>query len=143
MVSITSYNRDLVGLGGHFLYPPDHEGLLGGLRAPHAGCNAGNLEDDLGPWSDTSLHVLGALGEVAFGAARCNEAETVAGAAELSIGLAALDGTLDFTELESWEATWRAGLTGRLRRAPLPGPTRTASSAHGSSPPPSRIAHRP
>ena len=152
MVSILSHDRELTSLGGlpaHFLYPLDREGLL----AAYTRLEPGDSAEDLGPWSDSSIHVRGETalpdGELAFGAAVRNgfvqpwaqgpapdhdladnpaltgsaswagrllgltpDAEVVAGAAEMTIGLVTLDGTLDFTELESWTANRPPGAIG-------------------------------
>ena len=80
MVSILTYNRDLTNLGGlpgHFLYPLDREGLLAAYTRLESGATSQDIAEDLGPWSDTSVHVRGVLGlsggnEVAFGTALRN-----------------------------------------------------------------------
>ena len=66
LVTALSYNRDLTNYGGnptHFLHPLDREGLL----AAYTRLEFGDTHEDLGPWSDTSIHVRGVLGDVAFG----------------------------------------------------------------------------
>ena len=109
--------------------------------------------DELGPWSDTSMHVRGTFGteggEIAFGAALRNgllqpwvvgptpnsnledntalsgnvhwlgrllgftpSAETVAGAAQLTVDLPTLSGSLHFSGLERWSANAAPGTAG-------------------------------
>ena len=149
MVSSLSYNNDLADYGGlpaHVIYPLDREGLLAAYTRLEPGVAPEDIDDNLGPWSDTSTHIRGVLGlpgdaEMAFGAAHRNgftqpwaygpspdmdladntalsgnaswagrllgltpEAEVVAGAVDMTVPLATLDGTLDFTALESWAA---------------------------------------
>ena len=111
------------------------------------------IAEELGPWSDTSLHVRGALGiedgEIAFGAALRNglsqpwvvgptpnsilgdntapsgdarwsgrllgltpDAETVAGAARLTVDLPTLSGSLDFSEFKNWPVDTPPGTKG-------------------------------
>ena len=137
----------------HILHPLDREGLLAGYWRLGPVLSPGHLAEELGPWSDTSLHVRGALGiantEIAWGTALRNElvqpwatgptpdfnledntalsgdvhwegrllgltpsAETVAGAAQLTIDLPTLSGSLDFAELEQWPADTTPGPTG-------------------------------
>ena len=157
LVSILSYSRELTGYGGlpgHVVYPLDREGLLAAYTRLKPGVAPEDIDEDLGPWSDTSIHVRGVLGlsdegELAFGAAHRNgfvqpwaygtspdmdladnpalsgsaswegrllgltpDAEVVAGAADMTIGLATLDGTLGFTGLESWTANAAPGAIG-------------------------------
>ena len=157
MVSILSYSRELkgyAGLPGHVVYPLDREGLLAAYTRLNPGVAPEDIDEDLGPWSDTSIHVRGVLGlsdegELAFGAAHRNgfvqpwaygpspdmdladnpalsgsanwegrllgltpDAEVVAGAADMTIRLATLDGTLDFIGLESWTANAAPGAIG-------------------------------
>ena len=140
-------------LSEHILHPLDREALLAVYGRLDAGATPGSLADELGDWSDTSLHVRGAVdledGAVTFGAALRNGlsqpwasgppphanlddntglsgnvswsgrllgltpgAEAVAGAADLSVDLAALTGTVDFTGLEQWAADAAPGDTG-------------------------------
>ena len=137
----------------HILHPLDREALLAVYGRLGPVISPGHGAEELGPWSDTSLHVQGALGiantEVAWGAALRNElvqpwvtgptpdlnledntalsgdvhwegrllgltpnAETVAGAAQLTIALPTLSGSLDFAELERWPADTAPGTTG-------------------------------
>ena len=157
MVSILSYDEELsgwAGLPGHAIYPLDREGLLAAYTRLTTGVAPENIAQELGPWSDTSTHVMGEIGlpgdvGLAFGAAVRNgfsqpwaygpapeinlsanpaltgsaswsgrllgltpQVETVAGAADLTVGLATLDGTLDFTALESWGANAAPGEIG-------------------------------
>ena len=80
MVSILSYSRELTGYGGlpgHVVYPLDREGLLAAYTRLKPGVAPEDIDEDLGPWSDTSIHVRGVLGlsdegELAFGAAHRN-----------------------------------------------------------------------
>ena len=149
-------------LSAHVLHPLDREALLAVYGRLVATTAPNLLEDALGPWSDTSMHVRGALRiagdvEIAFGAALRNgrsqpwavgptpgsnlednpalsgtvgwsgrllglttSAETVAGAADLTVNLETSTGTADFSALEHWSAdaapgpagsgtTWREG----------------------------------
>ena len=137
----------------HILHPLDREALLAVYGRLGPVLSPGHLAAELGPWSDTSLNVRGALGiantEIAWGAALRNElvqpwatgptpdlnledntalsgnvhwegrllgltpnAETVAGAAQLTIDLPTLSGSLDFAELERWPAATAPGPTG-------------------------------
>ena len=112
-----------------------------------------SIATQLGPWENTSLHVLGAMyqpdGAIAvFGAAVRNgharpwvvggpvpsqplrgsaswsgrlidltpAAETVAGAADMTVNLGGLTGTLDFTGLEAWGARQPPGAIGTGRQ---------------------------
>ena len=81
MASATSYDRDLTGwagLAGHVLYPLDREALLATFTRLGPGDHRPeDIAQDLGPWSDTSIHVRGVLGlpgreDMAFGAAHRN-----------------------------------------------------------------------
>ena len=140
-------------LSDHILHPHDREALLALYGRLEAGITQSSNADELGDWSDTSLHVRGTVdmegGEVTFGAALRNGlsqpwasgppphanladnaalsgtvswsgrllgltpgAEAVAGAADLSVDLAALTGTADFTGLEQWAADAAPGETG-------------------------------
>ncbi len=137
----------------HILHPLDREALLAMYGRLGPVLSPAHLAEELGPWSDTSLHVRGALGiantEIAWGAALRNElvqpwatgptpdlnledntalsrdvrwegrllgltpnAETVAGATQLTIDLPTLSGSLDFSELEQWPADSAPGPTG-------------------------------
>ena len=137
----------------HILHPLDREALLAVYGRLGPVLSPTHLAEELGPWSDTSLHVRGALGiantEIAWGAALRNgllqpwttgptpdlnledntalsgdvhwegrllgltpDAETVAGAARLTIDLPTLSGALDFAELERWPADTAPGPTG-------------------------------
>ena len=78
LVSVMSYNRDLTYYGGnptHFLYALDREVLLAAYTRLSPNVDTGDIATDLGPWSDTSIHVRGVLGlqggnrDVAFGTA--------------------------------------------------------------------------
>lgn len=158
MVSALNYDEELkgwAGLPGHAIYPLDREGLLAAYTRLKTGVEPENIAQELGPWSDTSTHVMGELelpgdsNKLAFGAAVRNgfsqpwaygpapeidlnanltlagnvswsgrllgltsQVETVAGAADLTVRLTTLDGTLDFTALESWGANTAPGAIG-------------------------------
>ena len=140
-------------LSEHILHPLDREALLAVYGHLEPGTVPGRFAHALGDWSDTSLHVQGAVdiegGAVTFGAALRNGlsqpwasgppphanlvdnpalsgtvswsgrllgltpgAEAVAGAADLSVDLTALTGTVDFTALEQWAANAAPGDTG-------------------------------
>ena len=140
-------------LSPHILHPLDREALLAVYGHLEPGTAPGGIADELGDWSDTSLHVQGAIdiedGEVAFGAALRNglsqpwasgpsphadlednpalsdnvswsgrligltpDAEAVAGAADLSVYLATLTGTVEFAGLEQWAANAAPGAPG-------------------------------
>ena len=64
------------GTPGHVLYALDREALLAAYSRLEPGTRPEDIDENLGPWSDTSLHVKGVLevpdGEVAFGAAHRN-----------------------------------------------------------------------
>ena len=138
----------------HILHPLDREALLAVYdRLEPGGTTPSNLATELGAWSDTSLHVRGALdiqdGEISFGTALRNgllqpwatgpspqatlgdnaelsgsvnwsgllvgltpDAETVAGAADLSVDLATLTGDVEFTGLEQWATNAAPGALG-------------------------------
>ena len=63
-------------LSAHILHPLDREALLAVYGHLEPGTAPGGIADQLGDWSDTSLHVQGAIdiedGEIAFGAALRN-----------------------------------------------------------------------
>ena len=63
-------------LSAHILHPLDREALLAVYGHLGSGTAPGSIADELGGWSDTSLHVRGAIdledGEIAFGAALGN-----------------------------------------------------------------------
>ena len=140
-------------LSPHILHPLDREALLAVYGHLEPGTAPGRIADELGDWSDTSLHVQGAIdiedGKIAFGAARRNglsqpwasgpsphatledntalsgsvswfgrllgltpDAEAVAGAADLSVDLATLTGTVEFAGLEQWAANAAPGAPG-------------------------------
>ena len=141
-------------LSEHILHAIDREALLAVYGRLDAGATPGSLAAELGDWSDTSLHVRGAVdledGAVTFGAALRNGlsqpwasgppphanlamttprsraavswsgrllgltpgAEAVAGAADLSVDVESLLGTVDFSGLESWPADAPPGDTG-------------------------------
>ena len=141
-------------LTGHILQPLDREALLAVYGRLGSGMSPDRIAEALGPWSDTSIHVRGALGigdeeEIAFGAALRNgrlqpwavgptprlnledntalsgsvgwsgrllgltpRVETVAGAADLTVDVATLTGTVEFSELEHWPADWAPGAAG-------------------------------
>ena len=140
-------------LSPHILHPLDREALLAVYGHLEPGTAPGRIADELGDWSDTSLHVQGAIdiedGEIAFGAALRNglsqpwatgpspranledntalsgsvswfgrllgltpDAEAVAGAADLSVDLATLLGTVEFAGLEQWAANAAPGALG-------------------------------
>ncbi len=137
----------------HILHPLDREALLAAYGYLKPGTTQSGIADELGAWSDTSLHVRGALytegGEIGFGAVLRNGlsqpwasgptpgtaiednialsgivkwsgrligltpgAETVAGAADLSVDLTSMLGTVDFTGLEQWAVDAAAGALG-------------------------------
>ncbi len=140
-------------LSQHILHPLDRETLhaVYGRLAP--GTTPDRLAEELGPWSDTSMHVRGELEighrDIAFGAALRNglaqpwafgptpdtdlgdnaalsgsvlwtgrllgltpHAETVAGAAEMTVDLPTLSGSLNLTGLERWAANAAPGTAG-------------------------------
>ena len=140
-------------LSPHILHPLDREALLAVYGELEPGTKPSDIAEELGDWSDTSLHIRGAVdiegGEIAFGAALRNglsqpwasgpsphtnlednpalsgtvswagrllgltpDAEAVAGAADLSVDLATLTGTVDFTGLEQWAANAAPGAPG-------------------------------
>ena len=140
-------------LSAHVLHPLDREALLAVYGRIEAGTASDRIADELGPWSDISMHVRGEIGigerDVAFGAALRNglaqpwaagpipnsdleastalsgsvrwsgrllgftpHAESVAGAAELTVDLPALSGSLDFSGLEYWAADTAPGPEG-------------------------------
>lgn len=140
-------------LSAHVLHPLDREALLAVYGRIEAGTASDRIADELGPWSDISMHVRGEIGigerDVAFGAALRNglaqpwaagpipnsdleastalsgsvrwsgrllgftpDAESVAGAAELTVDLPALSGSLDFSGLEYWAADAAPGPEG-------------------------------
>ena len=137
----------------HTLYPLDREALLAVYDRLEPGTTVASLAEDLGPWHDTSTHLLGNFSagdeDVAFGVALRNglgqpwvtgpapltnlennsrlsgsaswsgrlvgltpTAEPVAGAADLTVGLATLDGSAEFSELETWSAGAAPGAIG-------------------------------
>ena len=140
-------------LSRHILHPLDREALhaVYGRLAP--GTTPDRIAEELGPWSDTSMHIRGDLEigerEIAFGAALRNglaqpwargptpntdlgdnaallgsvlwtgrllgltpHAETVAGAAEMTVDLPTLSGSLSLTGLERWSANTAPGAVG-------------------------------
>ena len=140
-------------LNPHILHPLDREALLAVYGRLDRSTSPGDIAEEFGPWSDTSLHVRGALGieggEIAFGTALRNglsqpwavgptpnsnlednpalsggaswsgrllgltpRAETVAGAARLTVDLPTMSGSLDFSELERWPADTAPGTAG-------------------------------
>ena len=68
--------KAVFGTPGHVLYALDREALLAAYSRLEPGTKREDIEESLGPWSDTSEHVKGVLeisdGEVAFGAAHRN-----------------------------------------------------------------------
>ena len=140
-------------LSPHILHPLDREALLAVYGELEPGTTPSDIAEELGDWSDTSLHIRGAVdiedGEIAFGAALRNglsqpwasgpsphtdlednpalsgsvswagrllgltpDAEAVAGAADLSVDLATLTGTVEFAGLEQWAANAAPGAPG-------------------------------
>ena len=140
-------------LSAHILHPLDREALLAVYGELEPGTTPSDIAEELGDWSDTSLHIRGAVdiedGEMAFGAALRNglsqpwasgpsphanledntalsgsvswfgrligltpEAEAVAGAADLSVDLTTLTGTVEFAGLEQWAANAAPGALG-------------------------------
>ena len=63
-------------LSAHILHPLDREALLAVYDRLEPGTTPSDIAEELGDWSDTSLHVQGAIdiedGEIAFGAALRN-----------------------------------------------------------------------
>ena len=63
-------------LSGHVLHPLDREALLAVYGRLDSSTSPDNLAQELGPWSDTSMHVRGVLategGDIGFGAALRN-----------------------------------------------------------------------
>lgn len=153
------FPRTLMVVGGskeltaHILHPLDREVLLAVYGQLGSGTSSHSIPEELGPWSDTSIHVRGELdiggGEIAFGAALRNgltqpwavgptpnfdlqdntdlsgnvhwsgrllgftlSAETVTGAAQLTVDLPTLSGSLHFSDLELWSANAGPGTTG-------------------------------
>ena len=141
------------GLTPHILHPLDREALLAVYGSLDRSTLPADIAEELGPWSDTSLHVRGALGigdaEIVFGAALRNglsqpwavgptsnsslgdntalsggarwsgrllgltpDAETVAGAARLTVDLPTLSGSLEFSGLERWPVDAPPGIPG-------------------------------
>ena len=140
-------------LSAHILHPLDREALLAVYGHLEPGTAPGRIGAELADWSDTSLHVRGAVnieeGEIVFGAALRNglsqpwangpsphtnlddnselsgsvswsgrllglspDAEAVAGAADLSVNLTTLTGTIEFAGLEQWAASAAPGELG-------------------------------
>ena len=140
-------------LSPHILHPLDREALLAVYGELEPGTTPSDIAEELGDWSDTSLHIRGAVdikgGEIAFGVALRNglsqpwtsgpspqtnlednpalsgtvswagrllgltpDAEAVAGAADLSVDLATLTGTVEFAGLEQWAANAAPGALG-------------------------------
>ena len=140
-------------LSEHILHPLDRETLHAVYGRIATGTTPGRIAEELGPWSDSSLHVRGEIeigdGEIAFGAALRNGlvqpwavgptpnsnlddntallgrvrwsgrllgltpySETVAGAAELTVDLPTLSGSLNFSRLEHWSANAAPGTEG-------------------------------
>ena len=140
-------------LSAHILHPLDREALLAVYDLLEPGTTPSDIAEELGDWSDTSLHIRGAVdiegGEIAFGVALRNglsqpwasgpsphthlednpalsgtvswagrllgltpDAEAVAGEADLSVDLATLTGTVEFTGLEQWAANAAPGALG-------------------------------
>ena len=140
-------------LSAHILHPLDREALLAVYGELEPGTTPSDIAEELGDWSDTSLHIRGAVdiegGEIAFGVALRNglsqpwasgpsphtdlednpalsgtvswtgrllgltpDAEAVAGAADLSVDLATLTGTVEFAGLEQWAANAAPGAPG-------------------------------
>ena len=135
------------------LHPLDREALLAVYGHIQPGTLPTSFAQELGSWSNTSMHVQGALGlpggEIGFGVALRNNlaqpwaagpvphfsladnaelaesvawsgrllgftprAESVAGAADLTVELATLSGRMDFSELEHWAADAPPGAAG-------------------------------
>ncbi|MXY35063.1 MAG: hypothetical protein F4186_12500 [Boseongicola sp. SB0676_bin_33] len=65
------------GLSAHVLHLLDREALQAVQGLIEAGATSGDIAEELGPWSDTSMHVRGEIGigeqDVALGAASRNE----------------------------------------------------------------------
>ena len=142
-----------VELSGHILHPLDREALLAVYDRLAPGTSPNRVAEQLGSWSDSSMHISGAIdvtgGGIAFGAALRNglsqpwavgptpisnlednaalsgsvrwsgrllglttRAETVAGAADLTVELATLSGALELSELEHWAADAAPGAAG-------------------------------
>ena len=140
-------------LSGHILHALDREALLAVYGSLDPETLPSDIAAELGDWSDTSLHVRGAIGledgDIAFGSALRNglsqpwasgptphanledntalsgsvswsgrligltpQAEAVAGAAELSVDVETLSGSVDFTGLERWAADAAPGDVG-------------------------------
>ena len=140
-------------LSRHVLHPLDREALLAVYDRLPPGLPPDRIATELGPWSDASTHVRGAIDiadpEIAFGAALRNglaqpwaagaapdsnlgdnaalsgnvrwsgrllgltpRAETVAGAAELTVDVGRLSGALEFSELEALVRRGGAGTGG-------------------------------
>ena len=139
----------------HILHPLDREALLAVYGGLEPGTTPSNLATELGAWSDTSLHVRGAIdiqdgenllrcraqetaccrpwgdrghrpmpllrttpklsGSVSWSGRLVGltpDAETVAGAADLSVNLTTLTGDVEFTGLEQWAANAAPGALG-------------------------------
>ncbi len=114
MASALSYSRDTSdygGLPGHYIYPVDREGVLAAHTRLTSGTPSEDIAQELGPWSDTSIHVRGVLGlsgggELAFGAAVRN------GFAQPWAYGAVPDGDLANNPALSGSARWQGRLLG-------------------------------
>lgn len=99
----------------HILYPLDREALLAVYGRLRPGTTVASLADDLGPWSDTSTHLLGeftAAGQdVSFGVALQNGL-----AQPWATGPAPLTSLADNAEL-SGTASWSGRLVGFTPKA--------------------------
>ena len=140
-------------LSDHILHPLDREALLAVYGRLATATTPDRIVGELGPWSDTSMHVRGELkigeGKIAFGTALRNglsqpwavgptpdtdvrgntalsgnilwsgrllgltpHAETVAGAATLTVELPTLSGSLSLSGLEHWSTNTAPGTAG-------------------------------
>lgn len=140
-------------LSQYILHPLDREALHAVYGRLATGTTPDRIAEELGSWSDTSMHVRGELEigerEIAFGAALRNglaqpwavgptpdtdlrdnaalsgsvlwtgrllgltpDAETVAGAAEMTVDLPTLSGSLNLDGLEHWPANAAPGTVG-------------------------------
>ncbi len=117
----------------HILYPLDREALLAVYSRLRPGSTVASLADDLGPWSDTSTHLLGEFSaggeDVSFGVALRNGL-----AQPWATGPAPLTNLADNSRI-SRTASWSGRLLGFTPAAePVAGaadPTIVLDSLHG------------
>ena len=102
-------------LTAHILHPLDREALLAAYDRLPPGISPDRIAAELGPWSDTAMHIRGAIdvadAEVAFGAALRN------GLAQPWAGGAAPDSSLEDNAALSGTVRWSGRLLGLTPRA--------------------------